>query len=202
MSERCVCEPCADCGYKHFCNVAIDHTLPIRSGDCRSLPAAPLPTEEPPPHHEHCDTRQPGPEAGPSDKPCNCGAERPEEPPRPSEPSAEPMVLVQISRVVDTYLRPATDVEAAAARVAIGLLLHTHRVKAVRAAKEEALMAVARNAQGTAAETRAYLMRALRDIRGEPRDDAAPVPLAPLKWYCPKHEQSLPSAYCPQCASR
>ena len=36
----CECKPCPECGFKHYCNLNIDHRGPIRTGDCPPAPAA------------------------------------------------------------------------------------------------------------------------------------------------------------------
>lgn len=32
--KECICEPCPDCGYKHYCNLMIEHAHRVRSGEC------------------------------------------------------------------------------------------------------------------------------------------------------------------------
>lgn len=33
----CRCEPCPDCGCKHYCNVVVDHRAAIRTGECPAI---------------------------------------------------------------------------------------------------------------------------------------------------------------------
>jgi hypothetical protein len=33
VNGECKCQPCPDCGYKHYCNVLVDHTTEPRTGE-------------------------------------------------------------------------------------------------------------------------------------------------------------------------
>lgn len=36
--HRCECTPCPDCGYKHYCNLSVDHESEPRTGECPPSP--------------------------------------------------------------------------------------------------------------------------------------------------------------------